>query len=55
MDRETRDVMLAHAQTMLFRVDKLREMKDLPPLIRLYAQSTHVSIEKLIQAIHDGR
>jgi hypothetical protein len=55
MDIKARDAQLIHAQIMLYRADQLLRRKDLPPLVRLRAVSTQVSVEKLIQAIHDGR
>lgn len=46
---------LIQAKTMEYRIGKLLERKDLPPIVRIRAQGTKVSIERLIQAIHDGR
>lgn len=50
-----RDAVLVHAAFAEHRIRRILERKDIPPMVRLRAQSTKVGIEKLIQAIHDGR
>lgn len=46
---------LIQAKTLEYRIGKLQEQKDLPPIVGLHVQATKIQIEKLVQAIHEGR
>jgi hypothetical protein len=55
MDKDAQVSLLIHAMVMEYRISQMQKHPDLPPIVRLRVQSTKVSIEKLISAIHEGR
>jgi hypothetical protein len=55
MDKEAQVSLLMHAKVMEYRITQMQGRLDLPPIVRLRIQSTKVSIEKLVSAIHEGR
>lgn len=55
MNKFDQDTLRIQFEAVDHRVAQMLERKDLPPIVRLRMTSTKISIEKLIQAILDGR